>query len=1083
MIEGQTIDAMRETARLGRLLDYDVLDTAPEHSFDRLTRLAAELFDAPIALVSLIDAERQWFKSRHGLDATETPRDQAFCAHAIDLEARGALVVADATLDPRFLDNPLVTGDPKIRFYAGAVLTSPEGFNLGTLCVIDTKSRPAPSAKEVERLKILAGIVVDELELRRATRSADEKRRQLELAERMASLGHWRFHVASGRAEWSDEVYRIHGVTPADFNPNLEDSLTFYGPASRAEIAGAVTRAVETGEGYSFEAQLRRPDGTWRDVMCKADCEFDAAGKIVALVGVFQDVTEQVRGVRSLQRSQAKYKLLADHAGDVIARIRLDGASTYISPAIYELLGLRPSEMAGKSAQAFVYPEDQPLILEAFGRMAAGSEEETLQHRAAHKDGHAVWVETRLTLVRDEAGEPLEMVAVIRDNTERKRLEEEIVAAGDAAREQARRAGMAEQIAGLGYWRMDARTHKVVWSEQMYQIYGLDPAEPLRFSALVAMTHSEDAPASTGRLKRALEGGEAEEHAITRIFRGDGEMRYLISNSMAERSADGEVEAVLGTVMDITDQRRAEEALEDSERRYRLLAENARDLIMQSDMDGKVVYISPSVEAMTGYAPSEIIGKPALDLIHPEDAHKVREAVAVQINCRGALPPKAVEYRALHKDGREIWFEARPTLAFEGTDGRMCGITDVVRDITSRKALEAELRTARADAEAAAAVKSEFLANMSHELRTPLTSIIGFTGLVAAQTDLPPLSKKFIDKVSAASRALLCTVNDILDFSKLEAGQVTFTPEPTDPVVLGQTVLDLFLPQAGAKDLALDLVSTLPPDLVVDIDPDRLRQVLLNLVGNAVKFTAEGSVTLTLAYDELRQRLRADVADTGPGVAFEHQARLFQRFSQVDGSLTRSKGGTGLGLAICKGLVEAMGGAIGVVSEAGAGSRFWFEISAPRRADPAVDNADGASDMTFPGVRVLVADDHATNRELVRLFLTAIGAEVTEARDGREAVDLAAQWPYDVILMDLRMPGLDGYEACAEIRTGNGPNETTPILAFSADAESEGEEKLASQGFDGAVAKPIEAGLLIAAVARATDFVGQQEPVDAHDAR
>ena len=318
----------------------------------------------------------------------------------------------------------------------------------------------------------------------------------------------------------------------------------------------------------------------------------------------------------------------------------------------------------------------------------------------------------------------------------------------------------------------------------------------------------------------------------------------------------------------------------------------------------------------------------------------------------------------------------------------------------------------------------------------------------------------------------MCTVNDILDFSKLEAGQVAIQPQPVSMSRLARATLDLFTPQAGAKDIDLVLDDAgSGPDLVVAVDPDRVRQILLNFVSNAVKFTAAGSVTLRMRYDQGAARLRVQVIDTGGGIDEAKQALLFKRFSQIDGSLTRTQGGTGLGLAICKGLVEAMGGEIGLDSDPGRGSRFWFRIPA-QPATLAANDADPAAltRPAFEGVRVLVVDDHPTNRELARLFLAGVGAEVSEAEDGEEAVELAGDWPFDVILMDLRMPKLDGAGALRRIRASGGPNDGTPILAFTADATADLAERLLAAGFDDIVAKPLEPNALLGAVARATAF-------------
>jgi signal transduction histidine kinase/DNA-binding NarL/FixJ family response regulator len=417
----------------------------------------------------------------------------------------------------------------------------------------------------------------------------------------------------------------------------------------------------------------------------------------------------------------------------------------------------------------------------------------------------------------------------------------------------------------------------------------------------------------------------------------------------------------------------------------------------------------------------------------------------------------------------------------ETSDG---GAVCVSVDITELKRGESQLRLAQAEAQAAAAVKAEFLANMSHELRTPLTSIIGFTGLANEQADLSELTRNYVDRVGDASRALLCTVNDILDFSKLEAGQVTIQPQPVSLRSLTSAALGLFTPQAGAKDLNLTLDDQSgSDDVVIALDPDRIRQILLNLVGNAVKFTKTGGVTLRTRYDPGVATLTIDVIDTGEGIPPDKQDRLFKRFSQVDGSLTRVQGGSGLGLAICKGLVEAMGGQIGVESRVGEGSRFWFTVPAPAATLPKPSSADAGADPTsVVGVRVLVADDHPTNRELARLVLTGVGAEITDAADGEEAARLASEWPFDVILMDLRMPKLDGIGALKRVRSRPGPNDATPILAFTADADAENRDRLAGVGFQGLVSKPIEPGALIAAVARAAAYAPSQSEADISNA-
>ncbi|WP_395443405.1 ATP-binding protein [Caulobacter sp. UC70_42] len=372
-----------------------------------------------------------------------------------------------------------------------------------------------------------------------------------------------------------------------------------------------------------------------------------------------------------------------------------------------------------------------------------------------------------------------------------------------------------------------------------------------------------------------------------------------------------------------------------------------------------------------------------------------------------------------------------------------------------------DLRAARAEAEAAAAVKGEFLANMSHELRTPLTAVIGFANLAAEEADLSPRARRYLDRIAAGGQTLLTTINDILDFSRLEAGRIALNVRPTNVADLVAEVLELTSAGAMAKGLTLgaDGLAALPAQVM--IDPERVRQVLVNLVGNAVKFTDAGKVSLAVVHQE--NRLRIAVVDTGRGVAAEDQALLFARFSQIDAALNRQHGGTGLGLAISRGLVELMGGEIGVESEEGKGARFWFEI--PADVAQTDDEASDEDDLPLPppGSRVLVVDDNAGNRELVRSVLEAVGVEVAEARDGEEGVAAAAAETYDAILMDLRMPRLDGVSAAQRIRAEQGPSSGAPIIAFSADVRLGPLDPV----FDGATPKPLTVMSLLSTLAQA----------------
>ena len=377
-------------------------------------------------------------------------------------------------------------------------------------------------------------------------------------------------------------------------------------------------------------------------------------------------------------------------------------------------------------------------------------------------------------------------------------------------------------------------------------------------------------------------------------------------------------------------------------------------------------------------------------------------------------------------------------------------------------AMQQHRRRVVAEAERAARVKAEFLANMSHEIRTPLTSILGFASLLSGKA-LGEEADRYADRILGASRNLLALVNDVLDFSKLEAGGLEIRPNAGRPAQCGRDVVDLFAAQAGKKALSIAFEAEDVPNCVT-ADFDRVRQVLMNLVGNAVKFTDAGGVRVSVRYDVGMLSYR--VADTGPGLDRADREKLFKRFSQVDAAVNRAHGGSGLGLAISKGLVEAMGGRIGVESARGVGSTFWFEIPAPVAEAERLDEAQVLDLSAFSGLKLLLVDDNPANRELVRSLLEPLGVVLTLADGGESAVTLSQLQGFQLILMDLRMPAVDGWTAARAIRGRSGPNQETPMLAFSADIAADDEAAL--EMFEGVVRKPIEMAELLQAILRWT---------------
>ena len=654
---------------------------------------------------------------------------------------------------------------------------------------------------------------------------------------------------------------------------------------------------------------------------------------------------------------------------------------------------------------------------------------------------------------------PLAAALSQRDHHLRKdqRRQGELSATNAALRVAARMAELAEDVAGAGHWSISLPSGEHHWSPGMYRIFGLPAADaPPPVAEVVGRYRQEDREAVQAALQTALDertGCEWERQ----ISRADGAVRQLrVKARFVEHEDQSGV--LIGVARDVTKEIEAQHALGASERRYRLLAENATDVIACFGLDGRFSYLSPSVLRILGYAPEELIGRSTRLIMNPDDHRRSIELYSAFLAEGAPDGGFFFEYRAVRKDGESVWLSGHPCVLRDPMSGEVVGFQDVVREVTERKRLEANLAAALDEAQAGARAKSEFLANMSHELRTPLTSILGFTELLGEEVRAGP-GAHYVARIREGGATLLATVNDILDFSKLEAGQIQCKPCAVDPTRLGRSVCALLQPQAKAKQLSLEVQApvALPP--AVWIDEGRLRQVLTNLVGNALKFTERGSVVLRLAHAD--GRLRAEVVDTGPGIPADRLNVLFQRFSQVDGSNTRSHGGTGLGLAISKGIMEAMGGCIGVQSEVGSGSVFWCEAPAPDVSASRLDGAKTGASAALAGMRILVVDETPVVRQLVHLLLIGVQAEVTEVESGEAALEQARTQPFDLIIMDVRAAGLGGVAAAKAIREQAGPNAAIPILAFTSETQV---ADFDLSVFDGVVSKPVQPARLFAAL-------------------
>ena len=781
-----------------------------------------------------------------------------------------------------------------------------------------------------------------------------------------------------------------------------------------------------------------------------------------------------------------------------------------------------------------------------------------------------------LRMLRRDRAQRLQLAASNRTLGEQR---EAAHAAAEEARHANRLLTLAAQMAHVGHWRLDLPSNFVTWSDEVFHIFGLDPAAGVpSLRAAVDAYHPEDRDKVACFVGDAIREGR-DYGFSARAVRPDGSLREVICRGCCEIGPDGHVTALFGTILDVTELRASERAVRESEARFRLLAENTRDMIVQVDMDTTRRYVSPASRHLLGYEPEELIGTKPLDMVHPDDQPDVR---AVMLELAGGARMSAVQrQRYRRKDGSYVWVEVgyqifsdeagRPLgciactrditenveaeqrlgesekrfrLLAENTselimlghdDGRrsyispaaqrLLGFTpdelgamrlrnyvhpedlgrlyaatarsrqegevscvyralnkdrgwiwvegvfrripDAVddeptivatfRDVSEREAQAEALQQAKEAAEQASRAKTEFLAAMSHEIRTPLNAIIGFTDILVGSGRLEPGSQRQAELVRTSGVALLTVVNDILDFSKVEAGAIELAAEPFALRALIDNCVSIVRGIAAPKRLQVKTVidGSLPVSLLGD--EARLRQVLLNLLNNAIKFTPAGSVTLMIRHDGTApegERLHFSVSDTGIGIPKTKQDRLFQRFSQADDSVHRAYGGTGLGLAICKQLVELMGGEIGVRSEEHQGSTFWFDLTLPSAKLQAVLAPVLQAPKPSRKGHLLLVEDVAINQELARAVLEIAGHTIEIVDDGAAAVQAVQAKAFDLVLMDVQMPGMDGVTATRLIRRLPGPLGRVPIIAMTANVLPDELRRFREAGMNDHIGKP-----------------------------
>jgi PAS domain S-box-containing protein len=938
--------------------------------------------------------------------------------------------------------------------------------------------------------KLLRSVVLQNANSILAARQRAERRSEFYLAEgqRLAHTGSWAFNPSGFFEYWSPELFQICGLDPANGAPTLDEYLASVHPQDRKLMAGTIEQMLLERSGCDVTRRILRPDGELRHVRWVGAPVFDG-GVFNGFVGTAMDVTEQEHLAQELRRREA-YVAEAQrlsHIGSFGWKVST-GEILWSEETFRIFQYDRSTKPTVDLALQRFHPQDAALVAQTIERASQDGKDFDFEHRLLMPDGSVKHVHVVAHALTDESGS-IEFAGAVMDVTAAKEAEERI-----RQNERELRTIIETIPAFVVSCLPDG---SIDFVSQSWLEYTGRPREELLEWGWTHMTHPEDLDRVLNSWRAALAAGEPLEQEV-RYRQANGNYRWFLSRAVPLRDELGDIVKWYATVTDIEDRKRTEMLLAGEKRLLEMIARgDSRALILDSlcrlfeevasGSLSSILLLDPNANSLRhGAAPSlPTAYTEAIDgtVIGPSmgscgtAAYRAEPVIVSDI----ATDPLWADFRdlALPHGLRACW--SRPILSSEGTVlGTFATYYreprsptpqehNVIEQIAHLASIAVEREQAAAEREARRAAdmanqaKSEFLARMSHELRTPLTGILGYAEILRGDRTLTERQLHGVGVIQQSGQHLLTLINDILDFARIEAGKLELSVTEIPLARFLRVIADIIGVRAEQKQLAFrcDIAADLP--LGVLADERRLRQVLLNLLANAVKFTDHGEVSLRVSFSP-PGRLRFEVRDTGVGIGEDRREAIFQPFEQA-GDMQHRFGGTGLGLAISRQLVRLMGSDIEIESRLGEGSAFWFELDLPVVQAHAATASSETVVTGYEGARrkVLVVDDVAANRLVLGDMLAPLGFEMAEAASGREGLERAQSLRPDLILMDSVMPETDGLEATRRLRQLPGLREV-PIIAISANASGSNEATALAAGADAFLPKPIDLSGLLAQI-------------------
>jgi PAS domain S-box-containing protein len=742
------------------------------------------------------------------------------------------------------------------------------------------------------------------------------------------------------------------------------------------------------------------------------------------------DISEKKAAEQKLLDIEQLHMLITENAQDIISYCSPDGIMRSCSPSVRDILGYEQDEIVGQNIMHLYHPDDLQEL-----QSRSLSDNDVFTCRVRHKDGSYVWMETKYKMNRDEQGNLLNTVAIGRDISERKRNEDNLAEA--------------QRIALLGSWEWDLRTDTITFSDQLHRIYNLtDKAHSHQIHEFRDLVPPSEYPRLRESIDQALLGQDL--NMELRNVQANGSIQFLHIRGVVSFDGQGNPVKMNGTIQDITDRKHVELKLQESIERYTSLKNHNHDAVFSLGLDGHIINANRMAEKLTGYHIADMIGRNFEDLIGTGNLSRILSQSPNEVSTNNNID------KIHHKDSQMV--EVLTTVAPIIINNEVVGYYIIAKDITDQK----KLLIAKETAENTNKAKSEFLAMMSHEIRTPMNGVIGMTDLLKESGDLNPEQLEYVEIIRKSGNTLLTIINDILDFSKIESGKTQLHDCPLQIRDCIAETLDVLSSKALKKNL--DMIYEVDADVpdTLNGDPERLKQVLMNLVGNSIKFTHSGGVSIKvrkLMHQQGKVQLKFVVKDSGVGLPKERLEHLFEPFSQLNNYLTREHEGTGLGLAICKRLVELMDGTIWTETSDEIGATFvftiWLKEDVSKTAGGDIEiEPDKLS--TPASLNILIAEDFEINQMVLTKMIEKQGHTIRIVENGQQVLEALADLSYDIIFMDVQMPIMDGLETTRRIKETL-PREKWPVIvAVTANALSGDREKCLKAGMDDYISKPFK---------------------------